>query len=102
MNWTPGPLNSILIKTENAVPNNPENNAKIKYKVPLEMEPASRLDPLKEPCVPVTRHTAQPSINLPDASSWFTKWRRLGWAAFVTTCLLRSDDVGYDSQCALE
>ena len=42
MNWTPGPLNSILISTENAVPNNPENNAKIKYKVPLEMEPASR------------------------------------------------------------
>ena len=35
MNWTPGPLNSILISTENAVPNNPENNAKIKYKVPL-------------------------------------------------------------------
>lgn len=42
MNCVPGPLNSNLINTENAVPNNPENNAKIKYKVPLEMEPASR------------------------------------------------------------
>ena len=28
--WTPGPLNSNLIKTEKAVPNNPENNANIK------------------------------------------------------------------------
>jgi len=28
-----GPLNSILIKTENAVFNKLENNAKIKYKV---------------------------------------------------------------------
>jgi hypothetical protein len=32
---TPGPDNSILIRTENAVPNNPENNANIKYKVPI-------------------------------------------------------------------
>jgi hypothetical protein len=35
--WTPGPLNSILINTENAVPINPENNAKIKYKVPISL-----------------------------------------------------------------
>ena len=35
MYCTPGPLSSILIKTENAVPNNPENNANIKYKVPI-------------------------------------------------------------------
>ena len=35
MYCTPGPLNSILIKTENAVPNNPENNANIKYRVPI-------------------------------------------------------------------
>jgi len=32
MYCTPGPLNSNLIKTEKAVPNNPENNANIKYK----------------------------------------------------------------------
>ena len=35
MYWTPGPLNSNLIKTEKAVPNNPDNNAKIKYQVPI-------------------------------------------------------------------
>jgi hypothetical protein len=34
---TPGPLNSILIKTEKAVPNSPENNANIKYKVPISL-----------------------------------------------------------------
>ena len=33
--WTPGPLNSNLINTEKAVPNNPENNANIKYNVPI-------------------------------------------------------------------
>jgi hypothetical protein len=33
--WTPGPDNSNLINTENAVPNNPENKAKIRYKVPI-------------------------------------------------------------------
>jgi hypothetical protein len=32
---TPGPDNSNLIKTENAVPINPENNAKIRYNVPM-------------------------------------------------------------------
>ena len=32
---TPGPDNSNLISTENAVPNKPENNASIKYKVPI-------------------------------------------------------------------
>lgn len=37
MYWTPGPLSSILINTENAVPNKPENNAKIKYKVPISL-----------------------------------------------------------------
>jgi len=37
MYCTPGPLNSILIKTEKAVPNNPENNAKIKYKFPISL-----------------------------------------------------------------
>jgi hypothetical protein len=35
--WTPGPLNSILIKTEKAVPNSPENNAKIKYNIPISL-----------------------------------------------------------------
>ena len=35
--WTPGPDNSNLISTENAVPNKPENNAKIKYKVPMSL-----------------------------------------------------------------
>lgn len=35
MYWTPGPLNSILIKTENAVPSNPENSANIKYSIPI-------------------------------------------------------------------
>nr|GEZ47515.1 hypothetical protein [Tanacetum cinerariifolium] len=34
---TPGPDNSILIRTENAVPNRPENNAKIKYKIPISL-----------------------------------------------------------------
>lgn len=37
MNWTPGPLSSNLINTENAVPNNPENKANIKYKVPISL-----------------------------------------------------------------
>jgi len=32
---TPGPDNSSRIKTENAVPSNPENNAKIRYNVPI-------------------------------------------------------------------
>jgi hypothetical protein len=37
INCTPGPLNSSLIKTEKAVPNNPENRAKIKYNVPISL-----------------------------------------------------------------
>jgi len=32
---TPGPDNSNLISTENAVPNNPENRANIRYNVPI-------------------------------------------------------------------
>jgi hypothetical protein len=35
MYWTPGPDNSNRIKTENAVPTNPENNENIKYNVPI-------------------------------------------------------------------
>jgi len=35
MYCTPGPDNSSLINTENAVPNNPENSAKIRYNVPI-------------------------------------------------------------------
>jgi hypothetical protein len=35
MYCTPGPDNSNLINTENAVPINPENNANIKYNVPI-------------------------------------------------------------------
>ena len=35
MYCTPGPDSSNLISTENAVPNNPENNAKIRYNVPI-------------------------------------------------------------------
>jgi hypothetical protein len=34
---TPGPDSSSLINTENAVPNNPENNAKIRYNVPISL-----------------------------------------------------------------
>jgi hypothetical protein len=34
---TPGPLNSSLISTEKAVPNNPENKANIKYNVPISL-----------------------------------------------------------------
>ena len=34
---TPGPLNSILINKENAVPTNPENKANIKYKLPISL-----------------------------------------------------------------
>jgi predicted secreted protein len=33
--WTPGPDSSNLIKTEKAVPSNPENNANIRYNVPM-------------------------------------------------------------------
>jgi len=35
MYWTPGPDSSSLINTEKAVPNNPLNNANIRYKVPI-------------------------------------------------------------------
>jgi hypothetical protein len=35
MYCTPGPDSSNLINTENAVPINPENNAKIRYNVPM-------------------------------------------------------------------
>lgn len=34
---TPGPESSNLIRTENAVPNKPENKANIKYKVPMSL-----------------------------------------------------------------
>jgi hypothetical protein len=34
---TPGPDNSNLISTEKAVPNRPENKAKIKYNVPISL-----------------------------------------------------------------
>lgn len=37
MYCTPAPLNSNLIKTEKAVPINPENKAKIRYKVPISL-----------------------------------------------------------------
>jgi hypothetical protein len=37
MNCTPGPLNSNLISTDIAVPNNPENKANIKYRVPISL-----------------------------------------------------------------
>jgi hypothetical protein len=35
MYCTPGPDSSNLINTENAVPRRPENNAKIRYNVPM-------------------------------------------------------------------
>lgn len=35
MYWTPGPDNSNRINTENAVPIKPENNANIRYNVPI-------------------------------------------------------------------
>jgi hypothetical protein len=37
MYCTPGPDSSNLINTEKAVPINPENKAKIKYKVPISL-----------------------------------------------------------------
>ena len=37
MYCTPGPDNSNLISTENAVPNKPENSANIRYKVPISL-----------------------------------------------------------------
>jgi len=37
MYCTPGPDNSSLISTEKAVPNRPENNANIRYKVPMSL-----------------------------------------------------------------
>ena len=35
MYWIPGPDNSNLISTENPVPIKPENNANIKYNIPI-------------------------------------------------------------------
>jgi hypothetical protein len=35
--WTPGPLNSNLINTERPVPISPENNANIRYSVPISL-----------------------------------------------------------------
>ena len=35
MYWTPGPDNSSLIKTENAVASKPENRENIRYNVPI-------------------------------------------------------------------
>ena len=35
--WTPGPDSSNLISTEKAVPTSPDNNAKIRYKVPISL-----------------------------------------------------------------
>ena len=37
INCTPGPDNSNLIKTEYAVPSNPEKSANIKYNVPISL-----------------------------------------------------------------
>jgi hypothetical protein len=37
MYCTPGPESSKRIKTENAVPINPENNANIRYNVPISL-----------------------------------------------------------------
>ena len=37
MYWTPGPANSNLISTENAVPTSPENKAKIRYNIPMSL-----------------------------------------------------------------
>jgi len=37
MYCTPGPDNSNLINTENAVPTKPENNAYIKYNTPISL-----------------------------------------------------------------
>lgn len=37
MYCTPGPDNSILINTEKAVPNKPENKANIKYNIPISL-----------------------------------------------------------------
>jgi hypothetical protein len=37
INCTPGPANSNLINTENAVPIKPENKANIKYNVPISL-----------------------------------------------------------------
>ena len=37
MNCTPGLDNSSLINTENAVPIKPDNNANIRYKVPISL-----------------------------------------------------------------
>lgn len=37
MYCTPGPESSNLISTENAVPNSPENKAKIRYNVPISL-----------------------------------------------------------------
>jgi hypothetical protein len=37
MYCTPGPDNSNLISTENAVPIKPENSANIRYKIPISL-----------------------------------------------------------------
>lgn len=55
MYCTPGPANSNLINTEKAVPTNPENSAKIRYKIGV----SHSIELPSEPCVIVSHHTAR-------------------------------------------
>jgi hypothetical protein len=57
MYCTPGPLNSILIKTEKAVPNNPENKANIKYRVPISLAFVDRNHLSVQPDIDDTKFT---------------------------------------------
>jgi len=52
---TPGPDNSNLIRTEKAVPNKPENNANIKYKVPISLALDDRNQRSNQSDIPVLR-----------------------------------------------
>ena len=92
MYWTPGPDNSNLINTEKAVPNNPLNNANIRYKVPISfalldknqrshhMEIFASL-PFKPPSIykdsefiDLLSDTHAANILLCDTSGWLNRW----------------------------
>ena len=63
----PGFANSNLIKTEKAVPNNPENNAKIRYSVPISfaLEDKNHLSVHKDILDFKTERCLSPSSGLP-------------------------------------
>jgi hypothetical protein len=75
---TPGPLNSNLIKIEKAVPSNPENNAKIRYNVPISLafEDKNHLSVHKD-ILEFKRETPDllPSYSLDSLDQWDLRLR---------------------------